>query len=155
MGPKRISQRQVRAVGAVLMSAVLPTGVAAAASKPTFKSGTYKGTLAAPRNFITVTLKLTGKKVSGLTISDVPLFCSGGGRPIPIHLSKATITTAGRFTSTGTYLFQVGPFKGQVGDQLTINGRFSTKGKLTGTLKVVLPRTPACNGTTTFTASKK
>jgi hypothetical protein len=155
MGPKRISQRHARAVGAVLMSAVLATGVAAAASKPTFKSGTYRGTLAAPRNFITVALKLTGKKISGLTISDIPLFCSGGGRPIPIHFSKATITTTGTFTSTGKYLFTIGPFKGKVGERLTITGKFAAKGKLTGTVKVVFPNSPQCDGMTTFSASKK
>jgi hypothetical protein len=154
MGPKRISQRYGR-VGAVLASAVLATGVAAAASKPTFKSGTYKGTLAAPRNSITLTLKLTGKKVSGLTISNIPLFCSGGGPAIPIRFSKATITTAGKFTSTGKYVIKVGPFTGQVGERLTIKGRFAPKGKLTGTVKVVFTNAPHCNGTTTFSASKK
>jgi hypothetical protein len=155
MGPKRISQRYARAVGLVLTSALLATGVAAAASKPTFKSGTYKATLAAPRNYVTVTLKLTGKKVSGLTISDVPLFCSGGGPAIPIHFSKATITTTGKFTSTGKYVIKAGPFKGQVGERLTIKGKFAAKGKLTGTVKVVFLNAPQCGGTTTFAASRK
>ena len=148
MLPKRITSGIVLAIVALASAA----GIAAAA---TFKSGTYKGTLAPPRNAITVKLKLTGKKVSGLTISDIPLFCQGGGPAIVVHFSKATISTTGRFTSTGKYVIAVGPLKGQVGFRETIKGKFAAKGKLAGTLKSVSTHAAACGGTTTFTASRQ
>jgi len=144
MLPKRITSGIVLAIVALASAA----GIAAAA---TFKSGTYKGTLAPPRNAITVKLKLTGKKVSGLTISDIPLFCQA----IVVHFSKATISTTGRFTSTGKYVIAVGPLKGQVGFRETIKGKFAAKGKLAGTLKSVSTHAAACGGTTTFTASRQ
>lgn len=142
-------------VSIVLASAILATGVATAASPPKFRSGTYKGMLTQSLNYITVKLKLSRMRVTGLTLSDVPVFNKCGALGIQVHFVNATISKGGTFRSTGKHVISFGPLKGHVAERLTIKGQFTTKGKLSGTVTVVVPRAPTCGGTTTFTASKK
>jgi hypothetical protein len=134
----------------VLVSA---TGVALAIAPP--RAGTYRGTLAAPRSQIHVSFKVskTAKTVSSLRISDIPLFCSGGGPATAITFKTATISSTGRFKSTAKQIIEVGPRKGQVGTTLTISGRFPKRGHAKGTITTVNSAAKACGGSTTYTAA--
>jgi hypothetical protein len=126
------------------------TGLASATARP--RSGTYHGALAAPRSQILVRFKVSksAKTVSSLRISDIPLFCSGGGPPVAITFKDATISHTGRFKSTGKQIIEVGPRKGQIGTTLSISGRFLSGGHERGTITTANAASKACGGTTTY-----
>jgi hypothetical protein len=121
-------------------------GAALAASQ--IKGAGYRGRLAAPRSSYKVSFKVSanGRQVTGLTISNTPFYCSGGGRPIPVHFANATISSLGAFTSTGQYVIREGPLKGQVGTKLKITGTFGKHGSELGTVASTYPKTPKCDG---------
>jgi hypothetical protein len=137
------------ALGGLVLALTLAATALAAGS---FQSGNYKGMLAAPRTAYTVSLKLNGTKLGPVKLSNVPLYCSGGGPAIPVTFRSTTISSTGAFKTTATVKIKVGPFKGQVGEKLTISGKFTKTGKVSGKLKTVFPKAKACTGTSTFTA---
>jgi hypothetical protein len=145
--------RRSAAVGIALVMVLAGSTGMALATTP--RAGTYHGALAAPRSQILVRFKVSKstKTVSSLRISDVPLFCSGGGPAIAITFKNATISRTGRFKSTGKQIIQVGPRKGQVGATLSISGRFLKGGHERGTITTVNSAAKACGGTTTYTAA--
>lgn len=128
------------------------TGVAFAANQ--IKGAGYSGQLSGNRASYLVSFKVSasGKRVTALKISNTPFYCSGGGRPIPVSFASASISKAGTFTSTGKYVIIEGPLKGQVGTKLEITGKFAKHGGEQGTVTSTYPKTPACNGKTTYTA---
>lgn len=127
------------------------TGVAPAASH--VKSGSYSGALAAPKSFVTIKFKVSGsgKKVTGLAISDTPFYCQGGGRAIPVRFANATISKSGSFTSTGKFVIKEGPFKGQLSTKLKIMGKFGPGGTEHGTLTSTWTKAPQCTGKSSYT----
>ena len=145
-----IGQVRVRVAAAVLAALLLtPTAIAAAPKK----GRTYRGTLAAPRNTIVVTFKVSanGSNVSGLKISNLPIYCSGGGPVQPITFERATIAGKGAFKSTGKQTITNGPLKGQIGARLSITGTFLAGGKERGKLTVKYYKAPNCSGSSTYT----
>lgn len=116
-------------------------------------SGTYKGNLASPRTTYLVSMNLKGAKLSQITLSNIPIYCSGGGPPIPVTFPKTTISKAGRFTVKATVRIKVGPKKGRIGEKLTLSGRFA-HGKVSGTLKTDFVSFAQCSGSTRFTAKR-
>jgi hypothetical protein len=131
--------------------AVLIVVSAALAAGP-LKGGSYAGSLIPSRDGVTVSFKVSasGKKVTGLSTSNTPLYCSGGGKPTPVHFKNATISGAGRFSSTGKYLVLEGPKKGQVGANLKITGKFLKGGKEQGTLTTAYVGFSECSGKSTY-----
>lgn len=136
---------------AIAVGALGYTGVALAANQ--VKGASYSGALASPRSSYLVSFKVSasGKQVTALKISNTPFYCSGGGRPVPVSFASATISKAGTFTSTGKYVIVEGPLKGQVGTKLEITGRFGKHGSEQGTLVSTYPKTPSCNGKSSYT----
>jgi hypothetical protein len=127
------------------------TGLALAASQ--VKGGSYSGALVAPKSFVTIKFKVSGsgKKVTGLTISDTPFYCQGGGRAIPERFANAKISKSGSFTSTGKFVIKEGPFKGQLSTKLKITGKFGPGGTEHGTLTSTWTKAPQCTGKSSYT----
>jgi hypothetical protein len=138
------------ALGATL-ALVLLASVALAANQ--VKGGSYKGGLVPARQEIVVSFKVSsnGKQVTALQVSNSPLYCSGGGRPIPVHFKNAPISASGAFASTGKYVIVEGPKKGQVGTKLKITGKFLKDGAEQGTLTTTYVGVPSCGGKSSYT----
>jgi hypothetical protein len=152
MSAKRISPAVV--VMAVLAICAVGVAFAAKPKSPVVKGGSYTGTLAAPRTSITVSFKVSknGKQVTGLKTNNLPFYCSGGGRPVPIAFKNATISKAATFTSTGVQIISSGPKKGQKGATLRITGRFLASRKESGKVTTTFPKSlgTSCNGTSQY-----
>lgn len=138
-----------RTITALLVAVFVTPAALAVAPK---KGRTYRGALAAPRNTIVVSFKVSasGSKVTGLRISTLPLYCSGGGPAVPISLKPTVITAKGTFKSTGTQTISSGPFKGQIGARLSITGTFIAGGKERGKLSVAYTKAPTCSGSSAY-----
>jgi hypothetical protein len=67
---------------------------------------------------------VNGKKVTGLKISNLPVYCSSGGPAVPINFASAAITSHATFKSTGKQTITTGPLKAQIGARLSITGTF-------------------------------
>jgi hypothetical protein len=145
-------RRAHRTLLAAIAVGVLACASAALAATPV-KGGSYSGKLAAPRSAYVVSFKVSasGKQVTGLKISNTPLYCPGGGRAIPVHFANATVSKAGTFTSTGKHVIVEGPLKGQVGTKLAITGKFAAGGAEHGTVTSTYPKTPKCSGKSSYT----
>ena len=141
---------------ATLSAFVLAAAPAVAGSTIKPKSGTYKGTLTAPRTEYAVTLTVSGGKLTKATVSNIPLYCSSGGPAIPVKFAGSKIAPAnGAFSTTGHYTIKVGPYKGKVGEKLKLSGRFSSKGTVSGVLATTFVLNgPKCTGKNPFTASR-
>jgi hypothetical protein len=141
---------------ATLSAFVLAAAPAVAGSTIKPKSGTYKGTLAAPRTEYAVTLTVAGGKLTKATVSNIPLYCSSGGPATPVRFGGSKIASGnGEFSTSGKYVIKVGPFKGKVGEKLKLSGRFTSKGTVSGTLATTFVLNgPHCTGKTAFTAAR-
>jgi hypothetical protein len=141
---------------ATLSAFVLAAAPAVAGSSVKPKSGTYKGTLSAPRTEYAVTLTVANGKLTKATVSNIPLYCSSGGPPTPVKFAGSKIATAnGAFSTTGRYTIKVGPYKGKVGEKLKLSGRFSSKGTVSGVLATTFVLNgPKCTGKNGFTAAR-
>lgn len=141
---------RIAVLGFVLAGFAAGPAVALAAAPQTGAS--YAGTLAAPRTSIAVSFAVSanGRKLTKLRISDIPLFCSGGGPPVPITFKAATISKAGTFKSTGVQHISTGPLTGQLGARLSITGTFGAGGSEHGAVTVKFPTAKSCDGTTTY-----
>lgn len=140
----------------MLTAFVLGAAPAFAGSTIKPKSGTYKGTLAAPRTEYAVTLTVSHGKLIKATLSNIPLYCSSGGPATPVKFAGSKIAAAtGAFSTTGKYSIKVGPFKGKVGEKLKLSGRFTSKGTVSGVLATTFVLNgPKCTGKTAFTAAR-
>lgn len=138
------------------LSAIGCAGIAVAAGHVKVQSGTYSGTLAPTRSAITVSFKVShnGKRITGLTISDTPFYCQGGGRAIPLRFANASISKSGTFTSTGKFVIKEGPFKGQLSTKLKITGKFGSGGTEQGIVTSTWIKAPECTGKSTYTTRK-
>ncbi len=137
---------------ALALSALGGTGVALAASQ--VKDASYKGEVA--QKLVTVSFRVSsnGKQVTALSISNTPIYCQGGGRPIPVRFANAPISARGIFTSTGRYVIAEGPLKGQLGTKLKITGKFLKGGREQGVLTTTWVKTPSCSGKSSYGTSK-
>jgi hypothetical protein len=144
--------RRRRPVATLCATALLLAFAATAAATAPVKGGAYKGALIGVRSYIKVSFKVSksGKTVTGLRTTDLPFYCSGGGRAVPITFKKATISKSGTFTSTGKDIVSVGPLKGHVAATLTITGRFLPRRRESGTIKTVFVTAHACDGSSSY-----
>jgi hypothetical protein len=144
------SKWKVSTAVCALASALVLASVALAAT--VVKGGSYSGGLIPARDGVVVSFKVSanGKKVAGLSTSNIPLYCSGGGPPIPIHFTSASISGKGTFSSTGIYHILEGPKKGQVGAKLKITGKFLKGGKEQGTLATNYVGFASCSGKSSY-----
>lgn len=134
----------------VVLVALLVAGAALAANQ--VKGGSYKGTLTPARDGVVLSFKVSssGKQVIGLETSNVPLYCSGGGRPTPVRFKNASVSNKGTFSSSGQYVIQEGPKKGQVGSKLKLTGKFLKGGVEQGTLTTTYVGFPNCSGKSSY-----
>ena len=140
---------------AVLAALVLTSVAANARSTIKPRSGTYAGTLAAPRTEYSVTLTVAHGKLTKATLSNIPLYCSSGGPATPVRFAGSAIAPAtGAFSTTGDYVVKVGPYKGKVGETLKLSGRFTSKGTVSGVLATAFVLNgPKCTGKAEFSAA--
>ena len=142
------------AAAALVAALAVGSAVAATAKSRVVKGGSYSGTLAAPRTAITVRFKVSknGRQVTALRTNNLPFYCSGGGRPVPIKLKNATISKNGTFTSSGTQIITSGPKKGQKGATLKLTGRFLAGRREAGSITTTFPKNigTSCNGTSSY-----
>ncbi|MGA8338919.1 MAG: hypothetical protein WB761_29555 [Solirubrobacteraceae bacterium] len=141
---------------ATVCAFVLAAAPAVAGSTVKPKSGTYKGTLTAPRTEYAITLTVANGKLTKATVSNIPFYCSSGGPAIPVKFAGSKIATSnGAFSTTGHYTIKVGPYKGKVGEKLKLSGRFSSKGTVSGVLATTFVLNgPKCTGKNAFTAAR-
>lgn len=141
----------VSAAVGVLLALVVLAGAAFAVNQANGRS--YKGGLLPATRGISVSFEVSGsgKQVSSLTISNIPLYCSGGGPAIPVHFKNASISSQGAFTSSAQNIIKIGPLEGQVGEKLKITGKFLRGRREQGTLTTVYPKAPACGGKSPYT----
>lgn len=139
------------AVGVLLsLAGISPAALAA----HQVKGGSYKGSLQATALSISVSFKVSsnGKQVASLSTSNIPIYCSAGGRAIPVHFKSASISGGGTFTSTGQVIIKEGPLTGQLGETLKITGKFLKGKREQGTLTTTYPKAPAsCSGKSAYT----
>jgi hypothetical protein len=141
-----------RAIAPLAIVAMLLGAAVALAASPV-KGAKYRGTFRAGFDLPTVTFKVSsnGKKVTNLRATDAGLYCTGGGQVTPIKFKDASISPAGKFSSTGTFRLTFGPFKGQIGTRVSITGTFKAGGKESGKMKSTLVKAPArCSGTSGY-----
>jgi hypothetical protein len=140
---------------AMLAGFVLTVAPAVAGSTTKPKSGTYKGTLAAPRTEYAVTLTVSHGKLTKATLSNIPLYCSSGGPATPVKFPGSKIAPSnGEFSTTGKYVVKVGPYKGKVGEKMKLSGRFTSKGTVSGVLATTFVLNgPKCTGKSAFTSA--
>jgi hypothetical protein len=148
----RLGGRNSAVAAALALSALACTSAALATNQ--VKGASYKGAVA--KKPITVSLKVasSGKQVTGLAISNLPLYCSGGGPAIPVHFASALISSQGTFTSTGKYVIAEGHFKGQIEAKLKITGKFLKGGKEQGVLTTTFLKTPTCGGKSSYSTTQ-
>ena len=146
MRRRRHLTSRVATLTAILSLVIVGAALAA------LKSGTYKGNLTGHNKAIAITMKLAGKKLSAISIDGLPLYCQGGGGPVKITFKSTSISNTGTFTTTAAYKYSVGLYKGQVGNHLSLKGKFKSGGTVSGTLKTTYVRSPSCGGSEGFSA---
>lgn len=125
---------------------------ALAGSTVKVKSGTYKGTLG---DGITISLTVGGGKLKKASLSNTPLFCASGGPAVTVDFGSAKISKSGSFTDHAQQKVKEGPFKGKLGEKLTLSGKFKSSGSVSGTEKTTFVLNgPQCTGKTPFSASR-
>jgi hypothetical protein len=144
--------REGAVFGAVVAVGLLGLTGAALAANPV-KGATYSGALAPPRSSYKVSFEVSGNggQVSGLTISNLPFYCPGGGGTIPVKFADAPISKSGTFTSTGKYVTLEGPLKGQLATTLKISGTFGPGGSEEGTVTSTWVKLHSCSGQSSYT----
>lgn len=123
-----------RRTGLAVVAALAVFGAAttASATKP-LKGGIFAGTLNL-RSDIKVTFKVSksGTQVRSLKLTDLPIFCEGGGAPIPVTFKPMSVSRTGSFTGRATTRFDDGSLQ----SKLKITGKFVKRRAATGTLTV-------------------
>jgi hypothetical protein len=136
------------------MATAAPASARKSGKSPVLKGGVYAGTLAAPRTAFVISFEVSknGKQVRVLKLNNLPFYCPGGGKPVPIAFKNATISKAFTFTSTGVQTIKVGPKKGQTGATLKITGKFTTGRAEAGRITTTFPAAvgTSCNGTSSY-----
>ena len=145
-------RRRRASLGPMTAAAALTLAATALAAGP--KAGTYTGHLSAPRTAYVLHLTLTGTRLSPVTITSTPFYCSGGGPPTPVRFSPGTVIRSGSFTLHGVFRILVGPLKGKVGARLTLSGRFTSHGTVNGRLRTAYPNPGSCSGRSAFSAKR-
>jgi hypothetical protein len=124
--------RRGKIVTTAVLAALAASAVAFAAEP--VPGGSYRGELAAPRDDVKVSFKVSdnGKRVTRIRMSDMPSYCRTGGARQPINFKRAPISRMGTFRSVVTKRFGSGPRKGQMQVQVSIRGRFISEDVVKG-----------------------
>lgn len=140
------------ALFATCAAVALLVAASAALAAGQVRGGSYKGSLMPTRDGVVVSFKVSpsGKQVTALSVSNTPLYCSGGGPPTPVRFKSASISAAGTFSSTGQWVIEEGPKKGQVGTKLKISGKFLKGGAEQGTIATSYVGSPSCGGKSSY-----
>ena len=121
-----------------IVAACLPVLCAAAAlAAAPLSGGSYRGTLTGSRSAIRVSFRVahSGTSISQVTVSALPLYCSGKPPPSArIAFSGAPISARGTFTASGTDEIGVGPLKGSSIATLKLTGTFGANHTESGVL---------------------
>jgi hypothetical protein len=139
-------------VGAVLALVAIGSALGAVS-----KGAKYSGFVTPTADAITISWKVSssGKKVSGIKLSAVPLFCSGGGERVPATFKSASIKSS-KFSTTAAADFKSGPNEGKPQYRLKLKARFTSTKNATGTISVDwLGADKSCDGESTFFASPR
>lgn len=141
-----------KALSVMCAAATLLVVASTALAASQVKGGSYKGSLTPSRDGVTVTFKVSssGKQVTALSVSNTPLYCSGGGPPTPVRFKNATISAGGTFSSAGQWVIKEGPKKGQVGTKLKITGKFLKGGAEQGTITTSYVGAASCSGKSSY-----
>lgn len=125
---------------------------AAALAANQVAGGSYKGALVPSRQGVAVSFKVSanGSRVRSLSITNIPLYCEGGGPPIPVRFKDAAISAKGTFTSSAVVRIKIGPLKGQIGERLKIAGKFLKGRREQGTLTTTYPKAQQCSGSSSY-----
>jgi hypothetical protein len=134
-----------------LVLAVVAGVFAAVAPAASVKSGTYNGKLN-PNSSVKIKIVAKHGKATA-SISNIPLFCSGGGPAIPIHFPTVAISRSGAFRTSYNHKITVGPRKGQLGTKLQLSGTFSGS-HVQGVLETSWIGNTICSGRSIYTAKK-
>ena len=138
--------------GLAIVAACLPVLCAAAAlAAAPVKGTTYHGALTGSRSAIHVSFRVadSGTSISDLTVSALPLYCSGKPPPSArISFSPAPISAHGTFTAAGADKIGVGPLKGSPIAELKLTGTFGASHSESGVLTTTFAGGAAsgCNG---------
>ncbi|MGO9902355.1 MAG: hypothetical protein ACLP0J_22305 [Solirubrobacteraceae bacterium] len=99
-----------------------------------------------------MSLQVAHGRLTKANLSNFPIYCSGGGPPIPIAFAGAKIAKTGKFTTKSEYEIKLGPLKGKIGDRFVLSGVFTSRGTVSGKLETANLDVPACGGTSAFSA---
>jgi hypothetical protein len=125
----------LRRTGIITTAALAALGAStiALAAEPA-PGGSFRGELAAPRDEVKVSFKVSrsGARVTRIRLSDMPSYCRQGGRPKPIRFKRARISRMDTFKSSRVKRFTSGPRRGQMQVRVTISGRFISEDVVRG-----------------------
>jgi hypothetical protein len=143
-----------RTLFATCAAVALLVAASAAVAASQVKGGSYVGSLTPTRDGVVVTFKLSssGKQVTELSVSNTPLYCSGGGPPTSVRFKNASVSAGGTFSSSGQWVINEGPKRGQVGTKLKITGKFLKGGAELGTITTSYVGSPSCGGKSSYRA---
>ena len=128
--------------GLSIAVACVPMILAAAAlAAAPVRGGSYRGALTGSRSAIHVSFRVSssGNAVTQVTVSALPLYCSGKPPPTArITFSGAPVTSHGTFTAMGADKIGVGPLKGSVIAKLKLTGSFAAGKSESGVITTTL-----------------
>ena len=146
-----VNDRLLRGGPTVVAACLLVLGSAAALAAAPVKGTSYRGALTGSRSAIHVSFRVaqSGKSISQITVSALPLYCSGKPPPTArIAFSGAPIGAHGTFTAAGTDKIGVGPLKGSAIATLKLTGTFGPNHTESGVLttKFTSSSASSCSG---------
>ena len=146
--------RRAWVAGSLGAAAFAVVAVASALAAPV-KGGKYSGFVTPTESGITISWKVSssGKKMTAIKLSNVPVFCQAGGAPVKATFKSASIKKS-KFSTTAAADIKSGPDKGKPQYRLKLKGRFTSTKNATGTITVDwFGSDKSCDGKSTFFAS--
>jgi hypothetical protein len=139
----------------IVVGCVPMLAVAAALAAAPVRGGSYRGALTGSRSAIHVSFRVSssGTAVSHVTVSALPLYCSGKPPPSArITFFGAPVDSHGTFTAKGADKIGVGPLKGSVIAKLKLTGTFATGRSESGVITTTLigGSTATCSGHSSY-----
>lgn len=142
--------------GLSVVAACVPALLAAAAlAAAPVRGDSYHGALTGARSAIKVSFRVSssGTAVSAVTLSALPLYCSGEPPPSArISFSGAKVDSHGTFTAMGADKIDVGPLKGSAIAKLKLTGSFAAGRSESGVITTTLigGSTSTCSGHSSY-----
>jgi hypothetical protein len=139
---------KTKLVSALVALIALVAASGALAAKPT-KGATYSGKINKVSNVaFTIKFKVSsdGTHVGGFSLTDLPVYCQGGGFGQPLTRS-AKITKSGTFKAKLPIYFA--PTHSTEG-YLNVTGKFAKGGKESGKVTTTFTHVKTCDGTSTY-----